>query len=193
MTRGFFFLSLLMLTAAIGYAQSGEVFIGKKRGTLQTQLRDLKIDEYEKDHTGYKQSEDIWLYLFFDKSNICIRHYWLVYADKKELVIGDFEKLGWQKKAEDTLVKANYTCTIQGINEGKNLIFLVEQTSEPLVADKQGNAPDKPKPVNGNTKSQTSKNHSSNIGNRPAIEKEPEFQGLKILGWEVIKLKESED
>lgn len=188
------YLIVFILIVNTCFAQTGEVFIGKKRPLVQTMLRQLEIDEYEVDHIGFKQGEDIWLYLFFDNSSVCVRHYWLVYAEKKDQILAEFDSLGWQRKSDVMLVKENYTCKVQRINEGKNLIFLVEQSSEPVAVVEKAAKPDEkkeeaakkkaePKPVASKPKPKPKKK----------IDTEPEFQGLKILGWEVIKLKKGED
>lgn len=192
MNRIAFFLLLLIAISQIATAQTGQVFIGKKRPQVQTELRTLKIEEYEKNHIGLKQGEDVWLYVFFNNSNVCIRHYWLVYADKKEEILSDFDSLGWQKKSDVQLVKDNYTCNIQSINEGKNLIFLVEQSKEPLVDNVNENKT-KEKVQISSTSHASPETRPTTSKVKKKVKKEPEFQGLRILGWEVIKLDKSED
>ncbi len=190
---------ILLLFSSLGsLAQinntADSTYIGLKRNYLQTVLRNYRIIEYEKSHTGLDLNEGNVLYLFFD-DEFCSKYYWLVEKQSEGAFRDILLKKGWVRKQENLFEKdTTLTCKISPINEGQNILFLVESkqlAAELALKEKESKKvalKEKPKPVQAaNTKRIETEKKTEKPKPQPEYVEEPKYQGVKIWGWEVIK------
>lgn len=181
---------LLISTACLGQVDEkvGDLYIGYKRDYLQTVLRDYSILEYEREYVGFQINDELLLYVFFDKEQLCTKYYWLANADLKDGMVAQLKNKFWQEENEKLYYNTLSKCTIEPFGEGNKLIFLVEYYLKTIAINDTpvpATPPSTRAEIQKKPKEKSVSNEDKKLKKEPS--EKPKYQGLKIWGWKVVK------